>query len=145
MTLTTWVRVRVRVTGDAHITRVLGMGTPKTRGCPCHCDTGKFRMQRELRLADMASKRRCHPSIYIVPDIFGSSSPFSLCLKCELFVNLSIYFLVNNGSDKVDLDTHLKQDGIKIVFEGGFMGKIKYYNFLYSLCCNLIAFTRNLN
>ena len=25
------------------------------------------------------------------------------------------------------------------------MGKIRYYNFLYSLCCNLIAFTRNLN
>ena len=23
--------------------------------------------------------------------------------------------------------------------------KIRYYNFLYSLCCNLIAFTRNLN
>ena len=25
------------------------------------------------------------------------------------------------------------------------MGKMRYYNFLYSLCCNLIAFTRNLN
>ena len=23
--------------GDAHITRVLGMGMPKTRGCPYHC------------------------------------------------------------------------------------------------------------
>ena len=26
-------------TGDAHITRDLGMGMPKTRGCPNHCDT----------------------------------------------------------------------------------------------------------
>ena len=26
--------VRVRVTGDAHITRVSGVGMPKTRGCP---------------------------------------------------------------------------------------------------------------
>ena len=25
------------------------------------------------------------------------------------------------------------------------MGKIRYYNFLYRLCCNYIAFTRNLN
>ena len=28
ITLAIWVRVRVRVTGDAHITRVLGMGMP---------------------------------------------------------------------------------------------------------------------
>ena len=32
-----WLRVRVRVIGDAHITRVLDM--PKTRGCPHHSDT----------------------------------------------------------------------------------------------------------
>ena len=25
--------------GDAYITRVLGMGMPKTRGCPYHCNT----------------------------------------------------------------------------------------------------------
>ena len=30
--------IGIRVTGDAHITRVLGMGMPKTRGCPYHCD-----------------------------------------------------------------------------------------------------------
>ena len=29
--LAIWVRIRLRVTGDAHITRVLGMGMPKTR------------------------------------------------------------------------------------------------------------------
>jgi len=39
ITLTIWVRVRV--TGDDHTdTRVLGMGMPKMRGCPYHCETG---------------------------------------------------------------------------------------------------------
>ena len=37
ITLAMWVRVRVRITGDAHITRVMGM--PKTRGCSYHCDS----------------------------------------------------------------------------------------------------------
>ena len=39
ITLAIWVRVRFRVTGDAHITRVLGMVMPKMQGCPYHCDT----------------------------------------------------------------------------------------------------------
>ena len=38
ITLAVWVKVRV--TGDAHITRVLGMGIPETRGCYYHCYTG---------------------------------------------------------------------------------------------------------
>ena len=38
ITLAIWVWVRV--TGDTHITRFRGMGMPKTRGCPYHCDTG---------------------------------------------------------------------------------------------------------
>ena len=38
ITLAIWVRVRVA--GDVHITRVLGMGMPKTRGCPYQCDIG---------------------------------------------------------------------------------------------------------
>ena len=37
--LAIWLRVRVRVIGYAHITRVLDMGMPKTRGCPHHSDT----------------------------------------------------------------------------------------------------------
>ena len=40
ITLAIWVRVRVRVTGDAHIARILGMGMLKTRGYPYHCHTG---------------------------------------------------------------------------------------------------------
>ena len=35
ITLGVWVGVRVRVTRDAHITRLLGMG------CPYHCDIGR--------------------------------------------------------------------------------------------------------
>ena len=38
ITLANWVRVRV--TEDAHITRVLGMGMPKAWGCSYHRDTG---------------------------------------------------------------------------------------------------------
>ena len=38
ITLTIWVRVRV--TGDVYITRVLGMGMAKTWGCPYQCDIG---------------------------------------------------------------------------------------------------------
>ena len=34
--------VRVRTTGDEYIIRVLGMGMPKTRECPYHCDTGNW-------------------------------------------------------------------------------------------------------
>ena len=37
--LAIWLRVRVRVIGDAHITRVLDMGMPKKRECPHHSDT----------------------------------------------------------------------------------------------------------
>ena len=38
ITLAIWVRVRV--TGDVHITRALGMGIPKRRRCSYHCDNG---------------------------------------------------------------------------------------------------------
>ena len=33
---------------DAHITRVLGMGMPKTRGWPCHCNTGALTSTKDL-------------------------------------------------------------------------------------------------
>ena len=36
------------VTGDAHITRVLGMGMPKTRGCSYHFDIGTLKTRRKL-------------------------------------------------------------------------------------------------
>ena len=41
--ITLTIRVRVRVTEDAHIIRVLGMGMPKTQGCPYYCDSGEGR------------------------------------------------------------------------------------------------------
>ena len=34
--------VRVRVTGDAHITRLFEMGMPKRRECPYNCERGLF-------------------------------------------------------------------------------------------------------
>ena len=40
VTLTLAQIVKLIWEGDAHITRVLGMGMPKSRGCPYHCDTG---------------------------------------------------------------------------------------------------------
>ena len=30
--------------GDTYITRVLGMGMPKTRGCPYHCNTTRQKL-----------------------------------------------------------------------------------------------------
>ena len=38
--ITLAICVRFRVTGDAHITRVLGMGMPKTLVFPYQCDIG---------------------------------------------------------------------------------------------------------
>ena len=40
VTLTLTQIAKVIWEGDAHITRVLGMGMPKTPGWPYHCDTG---------------------------------------------------------------------------------------------------------
>ena len=42
--LAIWVRVRVRVTGNARI--ILEMGMFKTWGCPYHCKTGREKRER---------------------------------------------------------------------------------------------------
>ena len=42
LTLTLTQIAKVILEGDAHITRALGMGMPKTRGCPYHCNIGSF-------------------------------------------------------------------------------------------------------
>ena len=39
VTLAIWIKARVGVTGDAHITRDLEMGMPKTREWPTQCDS----------------------------------------------------------------------------------------------------------
>ena len=50
ITLAIWIKVRFRVTGDAHITRLFEMGMPKRRGCTYHCERGLFVSQaRESR------------------------------------------------------------------------------------------------
>ena len=46
--------VRVRVTGDAHITMFLGMGMAKTRECPYHCNIASL----EARNPDRVSFRK---------------------------------------------------------------------------------------
>ena len=51
--------VKVRVTGDAHITRVLGMGKPKTRGPPYQCDTGDLRYYENGLWSNEASSLAC--------------------------------------------------------------------------------------
>ena len=54
ITLAIWVKVRIRVTEDAHITRVLGMGMPKTQGCPYHFDIGTLKTRRKLGRVNFA-------------------------------------------------------------------------------------------
>lgn len=44
--LAIWVRIRVRVTGNARITTVLGMGMFKTWGSSYHCKTGREKRER---------------------------------------------------------------------------------------------------
>ena len=42
--------------GNAHIPRVLGMGIPKTRGCPYHCNTGSGKV---FPGSGIIKKRQC--------------------------------------------------------------------------------------
>ena len=53
ITLAIWVRVRV--IGDAHITRVLGMGMLKTRRCLYHCDTAPALLTNTKRRIELQS------------------------------------------------------------------------------------------
>ena len=64
ITLAIWVSV----TGDAHITRVLGMGIPKTRGCPYLCDTALPFLHTSL----LRSPSRIRPPLF--PDNLPYSS-----------------------------------------------------------------------
>ena len=61
------VMVRVRVIGDAQITRVLGMGTPKTRGCPYHCNNTNLSTD---------AHRRTNSAIWPVPYTCTQPSPW---------------------------------------------------------------------
>ena len=48
LTLTLTQIAKVVQEGDAHITRVLGMGLPKTRGCPYHWNSATLETRRNL-------------------------------------------------------------------------------------------------
>ena len=64
ITLAIWVSVRV--TGDTHITRVLGMGMPKTRSCPYHCVLNFTNMIRIAARDSMWTIAHFHPFCYVV-------------------------------------------------------------------------------
>ena len=66
--------VRVRVTGDAHIGRVLGMGMSETRGSLYHCDS-------EKRFGFVCTQRKTNVA----------SSPF-FTTKCKVFDTIKMYF-----------------------------------------------------
>ena len=48
LTLTLTQIAKVIREGDAHITRILGMGMPKTRGCPYHWNSATLETRRKL-------------------------------------------------------------------------------------------------
>ena len=85
ITLTNWVRVRVRVTGDANITRVLGMGMPKTRTCPYCFDSATLESCSQRLLGSLLSRRSAISQFFIlfqasVPEVFNSLQfPRFLC------------------------------------------------------------------
>ena len=70
ITLAIWVRVRFRVTGDSHITRVLGMVMPKMRGCPYHCGTDL----RSANVSRIVTGDELSPASVTVPENFTKIS-----------------------------------------------------------------------
>ena len=54
--------------GDIHITRVLGIGMPKTRGCPYHCDTGLLPQKRKR---DLNGEQSC--TVTVIKEVYSSS------------------------------------------------------------------------
>ena len=60
------VRVRVRVTGDAHITMVLGMGILKTWSWPYHCVLNFTNMSRIAARDSMWTIAHFHSFCYVV-------------------------------------------------------------------------------
>ena len=75
ITLAIWLRVRV--TGDALITRVLGMGMPKTRGYPYH--------SAPFALVELAEKVAKPGGFSTVPRRRGVQlGDFVLCAKTSL-------------------------------------------------------------
>ena len=72
--------------GDADITRVLGMGMPKTRGCPYHCDTGLL-PQKGKR--DLNGEQSC--TVTVIKEVYSSKCcPATFHLSMWLAWNLSL-------------------------------------------------------
>ena len=72
--------------GDADITRVLGMGMPKTRGCPYRCDTGLL-PQKGKR--DLNGEQSC--TVTVIKEVYSSKCcPATFHLSMWLAWNLSL-------------------------------------------------------
>ena len=72
--VTLTIIAKIRWDGDAHITRVLGMKIPKTRGCPYHCNSAQrspnsprgYGILPHIKSADVTippatQSKMCHP------------------------------------------------------------------------------------
>ena len=79
VTLTLTQIAKVIWEGDVHITRVLGMGMPKTRGCPYHFDTGLL-PQKGKR--DLTGEQSC--TVTVIKEVY-----FSKC--CPATFHLSMW------------------------------------------------------
>ena len=59
---------------NAHITRVLGMGMPKTRGCPYHCNTGNFSGRNQIFKSKSKESKSNPVHFVLLTDSFIMSS-----------------------------------------------------------------------
>ena len=86
LTLTQTQIAKVIWEGDVHITRVLGMGIPKTRGCPYHCDTGLL-PQKGKR--DLNGEQSC--TVTVIKEVYSSKCcPATFHLSTWLAWNLPL-------------------------------------------------------
>ena len=86
LTLTQTQIAKVIWEGDVHITRVLGMGMPKTRGCPYHCDTGLL-PQKGKR--DLNGEQSC--TVTVIKEVYSSKCcPATFHLSTWLAWNLPL-------------------------------------------------------
>ena len=108
ITLTNWVRVRVRVTGDANITRVLGMGMPKTRRCPYYFDSATLESCSQRLLSSLLSRRSAISQFFIllqasVPEVFNSLQLLSrfLCANGGFPRGGGVLQVLSDGDDRM--------------------------------------------
>ena len=86
VTLTLTQIAKVIWEGNVHIARVLGMGMPKTRGCPYHCDTG---LPPQKGKRDLNGEQSC--TVTVIKEVYSSKCcPATFHLSTWLAYNLSL-------------------------------------------------------